>query len=197
MKEKFEELIGSFADTRIGISDGFLTRELAQLLQENLLNLNRGNKMKSAGIGNQQLKDANQNKRGDKIYWIDNETKDGPERAFLNQIDEFIVYLNESCYTGINAYEFHYALYETGSSYTRHKDQFRDDSNRKFSLINYLNTDWLNEDGGELWIHQQDKSEKIMPRIQKAVFFQSDVCEHEVCTSLRPRMSITGWLKRC
>ena len=44
------------------------------------------------------------------------------ERAFLNQIEAFILYLNDSCYEGINAYEFHYALYETGSSYKRHVD---------------------------------------------------------------------------
>jgi SM-20-related protein len=33
------------------------------------------------------------------------------ENAFV-QIEAFISYLNESCFTGITDYEFHYSLYE-------------------------------------------------------------------------------------
>jgi len=195
MNEKYEELIGSFMDTQIGICDQFLTKDLATQLQKNLLNLHHDEKMEYAGIGNQLKKDSHQKHRGDKISWIDPETTDAPERAFLQEIEKFITHLNDSCYTGINAYEFHYALYETGSSYKRHKDQFKNNSERKFSMIHYLNTNWLSAQGGELWIHQADNIEKILPSMQKAVFFQSDQCEHEVCESTRPRMSITGWLK--
>src|SRR4029077_9119603 len=112
MQEKFEELIGSFIDTKVGLCEHFLTRDLAMNLQEKLLNLDRNNQMIPAGIGNHRVKDPNQKMRSDKICWIDNKSTDVAERAFLNQIDAFILYLNDSCYEGINAYEFHYALYE-------------------------------------------------------------------------------------
>ena len=195
MDEKFEELIGTYISHQVGISDHFITKELSGQLQKNLLDHDKDNNMKFAGIGNQDLKDPLQDKRGDKIFWMNNESQEPAERAFLNQIDQFILYLNDTCYVGINAYEFHYALYETGSGYQRHVDQFKNNNNRKFSMIHYLNTDWLPGDGGELLIYRDDEVEKISPEMQKAVFFKSDSCEHAVSKSKRPRMSISGWLK--
>jgi Rps23 Pro-64 3,4-dihydroxylase Tpa1-like proline 4-hydroxylase len=197
MVRKFEELIGSFGEGQVGLSEYFLSKELAYGLRQNLLNLDNADKLKPAGIGNQYLKDPGQNKRGDKIFWIENSTPNPFEREFLSQVEAFIVYLNNTCYTGINAYEFHYALYETGSSYKRHLDQFKNNSDRKYSLISYLNTDWLETDGGQLWVYRKDLIEKIRPTMQKAIFFKSDSLEHEVRRSSRPRMSITGWLKSC
>jgi SM-20-related protein len=195
MDDKFEELIGSYIQNRIGISNHFITKELAVCLQQNLFKLADGDRLKTAGIGNQLTQDREQNKRGDKIFWINNQSVEPSERAFLNQIDLFIEYLNDTCYTGINAYEFHYALYETGSSYQRHVDQFQNNNDRKFSLIHYLNTGWTEVEGGELLIYHENTTEKIFPELQKAVFFRSEDCEHEVSRSTRPRLSISGWLK--
>ena len=195
MDDKFEELIGTYIQNRIGISNHFITKELAVSLQKNLLSLDEEDKMKTAGIGNLFVKDRNQDKRGDKIFWIDNQSDELSERAFLNQINLFIEHLNDTCYTGINAYEFHYALYETGSYYRKHVDQFQNNNDRKFSMIHYLNADWKEEEGGELLIYHENKTDKILPEIQKAVFFRSEDCEHEVSRSTRPRMSISGWLK--
>ncbi len=196
MNEKFEELIDSFMGNGIGLCEHFLTLELAALLQQNLLDLDRDQKMFAAGIGNNTVKDATQKKRGDKIYWLDKKNKDINELAFLEEVENFIDYLNRTCYTGINGYEFHYALYETGSQYHRHKDQFQNNQDRKFSLINYLNTGWEEKDGGELIIYGEDTTPKILPTYRKAVFFKSSELEHEVSIASRPRMSITGWLKR-
>ena len=195
MDDIFEELIGTYIQNRIGISNHFITKELALNLQKNLLSLDEEDKMKTAGIGNRFVQDREQYKRGDKIFWIDNQSDEPSERAFLNQVDLFIEHLNDTCYTGINAYEFHYALYETGSYYERHVDQFQNNNDRKYSLIHYLNTDWMENEGGELLIHHENKTDKIFPEMQKAVFFRSEDCEHEVSRSTRPRMSISGWLK--
>ena len=111
-------------------------------------------------------------------------------------MENFIDRLNSTCYAGINDYEFHYAVYEQGSFYKRHKDQFKNDSNRKYSLISYLNENWLEEDGGELVVYQHGSAQKILPLSQTAVFFKSDEMEHEVARANRQRMSISGWLKR-
>jgi Rps23 Pro-64 3,4-dihydroxylase Tpa1-like proline 4-hydroxylase len=195
MNDKFEELIDTYIQNQVGISNHFISKELAEALQQNLLSLDGEERMKSAGIGNQLVHDPGQDKRGDKIFWIDNQSAEPSERAFLNQIDLFIEYLNDTCYTGINAYEFHYALYETGSHYQRHVDQFKNNNDRKFSIIHYLNTGWTEDEGGELLIYRENKTDKILPEMQKAVFFKSEDCEHEVSRSTRPRMSISGWLK--
>ena len=86
-------------------------------------------------------------------------------------------------------------MYEEGAGYKRHKDQFRNDINRKYSLINYLNNNWLEEDGGQLIIYQNDETQMIQPQSQTAVFFKSNEMEHEVSKANRSRMSISGWLK--
>ena len=116
--------------------------------------------------------------------------------VFLHLIESFIKYLNMSCYTGITDYEFHYAIYEPGSFYKKHKDQFRDNTQRQFSMISYLNEDWQDHDGGELKIYKSMGEEKIVPALGKTVFFKSNELEHEVLETNRPRLSLTGWLKK-
>lgn len=134
--------------------------------------------------------------RGDLIYWLDRKHHDPHEDSFLDLIDSFVLYLNETCYAGITGYEFHYALYEKGSFYKRHLDQFQSDKGRVYSMIMYLNTDWQKKDGGELCIYHADHKQIIAPLNDKCVFFKSNELEHEVLLSQEPRMSITGWLKR-
>jgi SM-20-related protein len=196
MNNRFDLLIDSYLDTKVGIDPGFLTEALSTGLQQNILELQQEELMTAAGVGNEVIKDLNQKMRGDKIYWMDKNSANVYEQQFLGLVEDFIDHLNKTCYTGINAYEFHYAVYEEGSFYKRHKDQFKSDSNRKYSLINYLNENWLEEDGGQLLVYQNEETQSILPESQTAVFFKSDEMEHEVAKARRSRMSISGWLKR-
>ncbi len=196
MEAKFEELIAGFVTGNVGISEQFLGLPLSAALQQNLQRLKRDSRLIAAGIGNAPVKDKNQKIRGDKTSWLDTNTKNEAEMEFLDMIRQFMLHLNKTCFTGLNACEFHYAIYEKGTFYNRHKDQLRNDNNRKFSMISYLNENWLDTDGGQLIIHQNETTQEIMPTNQKAIFFQSDMLEHEVAIANRPRMSITGWLKR-
>ena len=196
MEAKFEELIEGFVTNKIGISEAFLSLPLATALQQNLLRLQRDSRMIRAGIGNAVMKDKTQKVRGDKTCWLETNTKNAAEMEFLDMIRQFMEHLNKSCFTGLNSCEFHYALYEEGTAYTRHKDQLKNDYNRKFSMISYLNENWVQSDGGQLIIHHNEETQEILPTNQKAIFFQSDILEHEVVVASRPRLSITGWLKR-
>ncbi len=196
MNDHFDLLIDSFLDTNVGIDKCFLNKKLCSGLRQHIIELQTNDAMKLAGIGNDEVRDDTQKMRGDKIYWMDKSHPNVFEKEFLEQIEDFIQHLNRTCYTGINDYEFHYAVYEEGSFYKRHKDQFKNDSQRKFSLINYLNEDWLEEDGGQLWLYQDEGVQKILPQAQTTVFFKSNEMEHEVTKANRNRMSITGWLKQ-
>lgn len=196
MYNQFDLLIDSYLENNIGIDIDFLTPELSAGLQQNIAQLQKYDKMTFAGVGNETVMDTKQKMRGDKIYWMDKSHDNIFEREFLFQMEGFIERLNSTCYAGINDYEFHYAVYEEGSGYKRHKDQFKNDSNRKYSLINYLNNDWLEQDGGQLMIYQNNESQTIQPQSQTAVFFKSDEMEHEVTLANRRRMSISGWLKQ-
>lgn len=196
MENNFEALIASYIENSVGISEHFLSDELANHLKENLLSLNRKNLLLTAGTGNAEKLTHNTLVRSDVIYWLDKKNNNPYENEFFVQIEAFIDYLNASCYAGITGYEFHYSLYEAGSFYSKHLDQFQDNSSRQFSMISYLNANWEEKDGGELLIHQLKNNQMISPTQGKTVFFKSNELEHEVLLTQERRMSVTGWLKR-
>ncbi len=195
MEHDYEGLITSFISDKVGISEHFLSDELANHLKANLLALLKKKLLVSAGTGNVEKLAHNKEVRSDSIYWLDRSHDNEYENEFLDQIEDFIKYLNRSCFAGITGYEFHYSLYETGSFYTKHMDQFLNNPGRKFSMISYLNSDWKKSDGGELMVYQSYNDKKISPTQGKTVFFKSNELQHEVLVTNERRMSITGWLK--
>jgi Rps23 Pro-64 3,4-dihydroxylase Tpa1-like proline 4-hydroxylase len=196
MPQQFDLLINTYLDSKVGVAPQFLTKALSQGLQQNIHQLQKDNLMANASIGNDELKDPNQKMRSDKIYWLDKKHNNPFENEFLQRVEDFIAYLNETCYAGINAYEFHYAVYEKGTFYKRHKDQFKSNNNRKYSLVTYLNDNWVEADGGQLQVYGDNSMQQIQPHAQTAVLFKSDETEHEVLIANQSRMSITGWLKQ-
>lgn len=195
MVEIFNTLIDSFVKDKVGLTNNFLSVSLASHLKDNLVKLYNGNLMRSAGTGNEVIVTHDKLVRRDVIYWLDRSHDNPHENAFFDLMDSFVLYLNSTCYTGITGYEFHYTLYESGSFYTKHIDQFQQNGSRAFSMIMYLNADWKLGDGGELQIHHINHLQNISPTNGKSVFFKSSELAHEVLLTNVPRMSITGWLK--
>lgn len=179
-----------------GLSTSFLDAVLLRGLRQNLLGFHQKGEMHPAGVGRNFDYQHNAKIRGDVIRWIDQQSKDPFERQLMDKIAAFITFLNGSCYTGINDWEFHYAYYEPGSFYQRHLDQFKSDRGRKFSFVLYLNEDWQETDGGHIVLYTSMGAESIVPYGGQAVFFKSDELEHEVrAAPCRARISIAGWLK--
>lgn len=195
MVEIFNTLIDSFIKDSVGITNNFLSVSLASHLKDNLVKLYQNKQLRSAGTGNKVIVNHDKLVRSDVIYWLDRSHDNLHENAFFDLMDSFVLYLNSTCYTGITGYEFHYTLYESGSFYTKHIDQFQQNGSRAFSMIMYLNADWKLGDGGELQIHHIDHLQNISPTNGKSVFFKSSELAHEVLLTNVPRMSITGWLK--
>lgn len=195
MQAIYDTLITSFIKNEVGIADNFLNLPLAAFLKQNLLGLYDKEQMRSAGTGNSAMILHNKMVRNDKIYWLDPLRENLHEASFFKLIDNFITYLNATCYTGITGYEFHYTLYEKGSFYQKHIDQFKSNKSRAYSMIMYLNTNWQLADGGELCIHHTNSLQNITPINGKCVFFKSSDLVHEVLQTQEPRLSITGWLK--
>ena len=196
METSFESLINSYIANKVGISEDFLGKELCQNLAINLLQLNAADLLKNAAIGNDLKTVHNSLIRSDKIHWLDKSHNNEFENAFFVKIDAFVAYLNKNCYTNISSYEFHYSLYEKGSFYKPHLDQFENNNHRQFSMISYLNPNWQTKDGGELQIFQTDNNQMISPTESKTVFFKSNELKHEVLVTNERRLSVTGWLKR-
>lgn len=195
MDDSFEDLIASYIENKIGISERFMSDALADNLKQNLIDLNAASLLLTAGIGNSEKFALDGTIRKDTIYWLDKKHNNVFENEFFDIIDAFVLYLNESCFAGITGYEFHYSLYEKGDFYLKHLDQFKNNSSRKYSMISYLNSSWIESDGGELMIHQNNSQQKISPIQGKTVFFKSNELVHEVLVTQNTRMSITGWLK--
>ncbi len=192
----FEPLISGMIDEGFGSADDFLPPWVVAGLRTNLLHARDTDLMHPAGIGRKFDFQKNTLVRGDEILWLEKDTKDPFEQAFFERVEQFIQYLNRSCYTGINDYEFHYAYYEPGSFYKRHLDQFKSNRARKFSLVTYLNEDWRPDHGGRLSLYLKEGEKEVLPLGGRAVFFKSDEIEHEVHPSAaRYRLSIAGWLK--
>jgi SM-20-related protein len=196
LEDSFNCLIDSYINDKVGIADHFLSDALATGLKQNLLALIQQRLMLSAGTGNNQAVTHDQKVRGDHIYWLDRKHDTACENDFFDLMDGFVNYLNQTCYTGITGYEFHYTLYEKGAFYKKHLDQFQNNDSRKYSMIMYLNTDWQLADGGELRIHHNNNHQQnISPENGRTVFFKSSELVHEVLCTQKSRMSITGWLK--
>lgn len=195
LEKVFDILIDSFIADKVGIADGFLNKNLARHLKENLAKLYADQLMLSAGTGNEKIINHDKLIRSDVIYWLDRIHNNKYENDFFDLMDAFVLHLNSTCYTGITGYEFHYTLYEKGSFYKKHIDQFQQNGSRAYSMVMYLNADWKLNDGGELRIHHQDSKQNISPLNGKSVFFKSSELAHEVLVTNEPRMSITGWLK--
>ncbi len=196
MEASFETLINTYIINKVGISEDFLGKALCQNLALHLLALNAADVLKEAEIGNDSKTTQNTLIRSDKIHWLDKSHNNEFENEFFAKIDAFVAYLNMSCYTNISSYEFHYSLYEKGSFYKPHFDQFENDNHRQFSMISYLNPNWQPQDGGELHIYQTNNNQMISPTESKTVFFKSDELKHEVLVTNERRLSVTGWLKR-
>lgn len=195
MQKVFDALIDGYLLDKVGISENFLGMALSKNLKENLVNLFEEKKLISAKTGNGNEANLNALVRSDKIFWLDRIHENTHENAFFDIMDAFVLFLNQTCFTGITSYEFHYALYEKGSFYKKHLDQFKSNASRQYTMIFYLNTEWKRTDGGELCVYLPDFSLNISPTNGKCVFFKSSEIEHEVLLSHVQRMSITGWFK--
>lgn len=195
MEKIFDCLIDRYIKSKVGTAENFLSLTLSANLKENLLGLYHDQEFLNGGTGNEVIINQDKRIRSDVIYWLDRSHHNKYENEFFDLMDKFVLYLNHTCYTGITDYEFHYALYEAGTFYQKHVDQFQNNGSRQYSMILYLNTGWEDGDGGELCIYHDDFVQSISPESGKTVFFRSADLPHEVLITHKPRMSITGWLK--
>lgn len=190
----FETFVEGVVERNYAIIDDFLPAPLVASLRTNLLRRKAEGTMHPAGVGKHFTYQKNLRVRGDLISWIDEHPTDPAEVEFIHRVDQLIQYLNRTCFTALNGFEFHYAFYDEGSFYKRHLDQFQHDRGRKFTLVTYLNDEWTEADGGQLVLYLPDKEVEVLPLGGRAVFFKADEIEHEVRTAHRPRYSIAGWL---
>lgn len=197
----YEKIISDLLEKKYSVIDNFFDLFEVEQLRNSLLTKYEEDNFKKAAIGNRTNEIIARSIRGDFILWLNEAEAGTAEKLFFSRINDFVEYLNKTCFLGILYKEFHYALYPEGTFYKRHLDTFQNDDRRKLSLVCYLNEqDWQPEYGGELVIYYNDTTgkeveKKIFPFPGRVVIFESQVLEHEVRPVKTERLSITGWLK--
>ncbi|WP_413532950.1 2OG-Fe(II) oxygenase [Empedobacter brevis] len=197
----YEKIIDDLLNQKYSISDFFFSIEETKQLREAIIKKEEKKVFHEAAIGSAVNEQIVKSIRGDKIKWIDEENKTETEEIFFDKINDFINYLNLTCYMGIEESEFHYAIYPEGTFYQRHVDAFKNDDRRTLSIVLYLNDEeWKDEFGGQLTLYLPDENNtekelNIQPLAGRLAVFDSKMIPHEVKTVHQPRYSITGWLK--
>jgi SM-20-related protein len=198
LEQKFEGIIDGILANGYGICDDFLDKNEVDNLLKTFSNRYQEGLFKEASIGKQSDVQKDLQIRGDEILWLENDSTEISERVLLDRNQEFTHYLNRTCYLGISDSEIHFAKYEIGKFYRRHRDTFQTQKGRVLSVIYYLNQDWVPADGGNLIIYTQENNiEKpitIAPLAGRLVCFESEKLDHEVTETFKERLSVTGWL---
>ena len=180
------------------VDDGYIviTDVLSKELVTNLLNFSqKENGFKKAGISGKGDLHIDNNRRRDKILWLENDNSTQSEfLEFTNGLKE---YLNRELYMGLTYYESHFAIYNEGDFYETHLDSFKNSKNRVVTTVFYLNDKWTKDDGGELIIYDKNHKflAKVLPKANTLVVFLSDKFPHEVKPAKIKRFSIAGWFR--
>ena len=171
----------------------FLSAAQLQHLQQ--LASQRRDAFVAAGVGREAAHQVRQDIRGDAVLWIEN---DDAEMAAANQrMSDLQHSLNRELFLGLAELEWHFARYPVGSFYQRHLDQHRNQDTRVVTVVQYLNDNWTETDGGQLRIYlENDQHFDVTPHGGTLVVFLSHRFEHEVLPAQRERLSLTGWYRR-
>jgi SM-20-related protein len=197
-EQKFELLIEGVVAKGYAVCDDFLEPSEVKNLLNTFAQRYESGKFKDASIGKQSEAHKSALVRGDQILWLKTNSVDVAERMLLNKNQAFVDYLNQTCYLGIVGTEIHFAKYNVGKFYRRHRDTFQAQKGRILSVIYYLNPNWIPENGGNLIIYTSEngieKGIVIEPLAGRLVCFESEKLEHEVSEAFAERFSVTGWL---
>jgi len=192
MKKIYEKITDAL------VTDGYIVIENAleeKLVQQLLQKAQQEQNYKNAGISASSAVHIDNNRRRDKILWLDEDG--GCVSEYLRFSEELREYLNRSLYLGLRYYEAHFARYEKGDFYEKHLDAFRNSKNRVVTTVYYLNDRWQTDDGGELLLYDKEENyiTTVMPHANTLVVFMSEIFPHEVLPAKKTRHSIAGWYR--
>lgn len=148
---------------------------------------------KAAQIGKGENKIQSTEIRRDSLFWIDDFTTE-PESLVADIFQGIMELAKRELYLPAKRFECHYARYDKGDKYDKHRDRHQRWPGRLLSGVIYLNS--LDEaQGGELVIFDSSGlPQKIRPQAGSMVVFDSSL-EHEVSLCQSQRWSLTGWIR--
>ncbi|CAM2823660.1 2OG-Fe(II) oxygenase [Legionella worsleiensis] len=176
--------------------DEFIAPEHYKALIAYCENLQQQGLFRNARIGHTNETHHNNAIRTDAICWLEEQTIEPCVQTYLKRTNELACLLNRTLFLGLTEFETHFAVYQPGTYYKKHIDQFATKKTRKISCVYYLNEAWQEEFGGELILYSKENHilQKVSPKGNRFICFDSEL-PHEVCLTHHTRYSITGWMK--
>lgn len=200
MEDLLDHISAEIYQNSYVVVDNFIDEDFRKALLEEQVDLVNQGKFRHAAVGKGGQKQVRTEIRSDEVLWMDADDLSPLQAAYWTKIEEIRQALNRRCFLGLKSFEGHFARYPIGSFYKRHLDQFQAVPHRIVTVILYLNDSWTSEDEGALRMYfpQEDGSERIedvLPFGGRLVVFLSGEIPHEVLTTKKERISITGWLR--
>ena len=197
--QTFDAILSALETQGWFVTDELLPSSLTQaLLQEGQQRWDLG-QFHDARIGRKQHLALAADIRGDSILWLDAEEQYPATQEIFELTGLMQQAFNRYFFLGLKQVELHYARYASGAGYKRHLDQHHETAFRKITIVMYLNPNWSPEDGGELVIYDpinpREELQRIVPMAGRTVIYRSELLEHEVLPSQKPRWSVTGWFR--
>jgi SM-20-related protein len=189
----FANIANDICALGFSVQNNAIPQELSIQLWQYVQSLAQYN-FKKAGIGRNNNFKINNAIRSDAISWI--VEAGSAQKEWLTWADRLRARLNQELFLGLKNFESHFSHYSKGDYYKPHYDAFNGASNRKLSIIAYLNPEWTKEDAGEFILYtdaNQQSPIKVQPLMGRVVVFLSDTILHEVKAPNKDRYSIAGW----
>lgn len=194
-----DHLVDALAGPGWAVTEGLLPPSTVQQLRDSCLQAHAAGGFHLAGTGRAQQFAVREGIRSDEVMWLEQAVADGPQRAYLQQLETVRQAVNRALFMGLTEYECHFARYAEGAFYGRHRDAFQGQRSRVLSCVYYLNPDWQAEQEGalRLWLDDDEAGPyyDILPQAGTAVFFLSERFWHAVQPARRERVSLTGWFR--
>lgn len=188
-------LASSLAADGFSVQDQFLPPSGIRALRDCAhLRRARGD-FQPARIGADRNLQRREDIRGDSLCWI------GPplfpaEQTLCDAFERLRLELNRDALLGLFELELHFAWYPPGAGYARHVDQPQGRTQRRLSVVLYLNENWSSDAGGELRLFDEaGQYRDIAPIAGRLVCFLTSGREHAVLSTQRERLSVTGWFR--
>ncbi len=196
MNEPYDLMINDLCVQGYHIIDNFLPEEHAQALRIIAKQYHQQGSFQQAKIGRSTQTQHHIEIRRDEICWLDLFKENQSIQNFLDLMQEMRQALNHSLFLSLHEFETHFAIYQPGSFYKKHSDQFQTTKNRKISCVYYLNEHWQASFGGQLTIYSKEDYllQEILPLGNRFICFNSEL-PHEVALTRQTRYSIAGWMK--
>jgi SM-20-related protein len=188
-----DHIASPLLEKSFSVTADFLSSAEVETIRQDLLAARAAGRFKRAGISTSKL--VSNDVRRDEILWLDPERATTTQMELLHRMELLRLTLNRKLYLGLRTFEGHYASYPPGGFYKRHLDRFAEKNDRMVSVSLYLNTSWLEKDGGKLYLYAKQGPIEVLPIGGTLACFLSGEVEHEVTESHAERLSFTGWFK--